>query len=273
MIRRMSDAPDPHAPDDDLVRYDVVRGVATISLDSPSNRNALSTRLMAQLQERLTAAQADAGVRVLVLTGTGTVFCSGADLKEQRSRNESGTTRSGGGFNVLPEILLQLWESPKPVVGRINGAARAGGVGLVSACDIAIAPTPATFSFSEVRLGLVPAVISVTALARLTPRAGMELLLTGEVFDAARAVEVGLINRHVAAEELDAEVDRYCDMLRRGGPEALERTKEVVRTVPGTDMREAFARMLDLSLDRFASAEAREGMRSFAEKRDASWVD
>ena len=257
---------------DELVRYDVARGVATITLDSPHNRNALSTGLMAQLRDRLTAADADPGARVIVLTGSGTVFCSGADLKEQRERNESGTTQTSGGFHALPEILTLMWESPTPVVGRINGAARAGGVGLVSACDIAVAPARATFAFSEVRLGLVPAVISVTSLARLTPRAGLELLLTGETFDAARAVEVGLINRAVDPEALDAEVERYCDMLRRGGPEALERTKQVVRTVPGMPMREAFAQMLELSLDRFASAEAREGMRSFVEKRDPAWV-
>jgi methylglutaconyl-CoA hydratase len=259
--------------DDDLVRYDVARGAATITLDSPHNRNALSTGLMAQLRERLTAAQADRGVRVVVLTGSGSVFCSGADLKEQRQRNEAGTTQTGGGFAALPEILTLMWEARIPVVGRINGAARAGGVGLVSACDIALAPTPATFAFSEVRLGLVPAVISVTSLARLTPRAGLEYLLTGETFDAARAVEIGLLNRAVDASALDAEVERYCDMLRRGGPEALERTKQVVREVPGTPMRQAFEQMLALSLDRFASAEAREGMRSFAEKRDPAWVD
>lgn len=258
--------------DDELVHYDVVRGVATVTLDSPHNRNALSTALMAQLRDRLVGAQADPGARVIVLSGSGTVFCSGADLKEQRQRNEAGTTQTSGGFSALPEILTRLWESPTPVVGRINGAARAGGVGLVSACDIALAPTTATFAFNEVRLGLVPAVISVTSLARLTPRAGLELLLTGETFDAARAVDVGLLNRAVDAAALDEEVERYCDMLRRGGPEALERTKQVVRQVPGMAMREAFEQMLVLSLDRFASAEAREGMRSFAEKRDAEWV-
>lgn len=258
---------------DELVRYDVVAGVATLTLDSPPNRNALSTQLMARLRERLAAALDDRGARVLVLTGTGTVFCSGADLNEQRERNESGTTKGRGGFDALPEVLTTLWESPKPVVGRINGAARAGGVGLVSACDIAVAPTSATFAFTEVRLGLVPAVISVVALRRLTPRAGLELLLTGETFDAARAVDVGLINRAVDPSALDEEVERYTDMLRRGGPEALERTKGVVRSVPGLSMAEAFEQMLELSLDRFASPEAAEGMRSFAEKRPPEWVD
>ena len=258
---------------DDLVRYDVAGGVATLALDSPPNRNALSARLMAQLRERLDQALADPGVRILVLTGTGTVFCSGADLKEQRERNASGTTKTGGGFNALPEILTTLWESPKPVVGRINGPARAGGVGLVSACDIAIAPTSATFAFTEVRLGLVPAVISVVSLRRLTPRAGLELLLTGETFDAARAVEVGLINRAVEPEALDAEVERYTDMLRRGGPEAIERTKGVVHSVLALPLAQGFEQMLELSLDRFASQEAAEGMSSFAQKRVPEWTN
>lgn len=258
---------------DDVVRYDVSGGVATITLDSPHNRNALSTKLMVQLQDRLAAALDDRGARVLVLTGTGTVFCAGADLKEQRERNASGTTRTGGGYNALPAILTTLWESPKPAVGRINGAARAGGVGLVSACDIAVAPTSATFAFTEVRLGLVPAVISVTVLPRLTPRAGLELLLTGETFDATRAAEVGLINRAVDPAALDEEVERYTDMLRRGGPEALERTKAVVRARPALPMARAFEQMLELSLDRFASQEAAEGMRAFAEKRSPEWVE
>ena len=256
---------------EELVRYEVSGGVATVTLDSPSNRNALSSALTEQLLAHLTAAQADPGARVIVLTGAGSVFCSGADLKEQRARNEAGTTGSGGA-GALPRILTAMWESPTPVVGRINGAARAGGVGLVSACDIAVAPTTATFGFSEVRLGLVPAVISVTSLRRLTPRAGLELLLTGEVFDAARAAEVGLLNRAVEPDALDEEVERITGMLRRGGPEALALTKQVVREVPDLPMAEGFERMLALSADRFASAEALEGMRSFAEKRDPQWV-
>jgi methylglutaconyl-CoA hydratase len=169
-------------------------------------------------------------------------------------------------------VLRRLWRSPKPVLGRVNGAARAGGIGLVAACDIAIARERATFAFSEVRVGVVPAIIAATCLPRLAPRAAAEYLLTGEVFDAGRAVEIGLVNRAVADDELNAEVARYADMLGRGGPEALARTKEVLRELPGLDFDTALERMEALSRDRFASAEALEGMLAFAEKRPPSWA-
>jgi methylglutaconyl-CoA hydratase len=253
----------------ELVHYEVAGGVATVTLDSPANRNALSSALLGQLVAALDRAVADAAVRVLVLTGAGPAFCSGADLAEQRARNQSG--QSAGGF-PLPEVLRRLWRSPKPVLGRVNGAARAGGIGLVGACDIAIACERATFAFSEVRVGVVPAIIAATCLPRLAPRAAAEYLLTGEVFDAGRAVEIGLVNRAVADDELDAEVARYAGMLGRGGPEALARTKEVLRELPGLDFDTALERMEALSRDRFASAEALEGMLAFAEKRPPSWA-
>ena len=265
-------------PDPELVRYQAGAGVATVTLDSPSNRNALSGALLAQLGQALDRAGGDPAVRVIVLTGAGPAFCSGADLAEQRTLNEKGLPAANeqglpaaAGF-PLPDVLRRLWRSPKPVLGRVNGPARAGGVGLVAACDVALAATSATFAFSEVRVGVVPALISVVCLPRLQPRAAVEYLLTGEVFDARRAVEIGLVNRAVGDGDLDAEVARYAAMLLRGGPEALAHTKAVIREVPGLDFDAALDRMLALSRDRFASAEAREGMRAFAERRPPSWA-
>lgn len=253
----------------ELVHYGVADGVATVTLDSPSNRNALSSALLGQLVAALDRAGADQAVRVVVLTGADPAFCSGADLAEQRARNEAGQT--AGGF-PLPEVLRWLWRSPKPVICRVNGAARAGGIGLVGACDIAIARERASFAFSEVRVGVVPAIIAVTCLPRLAPRAGAEYLLTGETFDARRAVEIGLLNRAVADDALDEEVASYADLLSRGGPEALARTKRMLRELPGLDFDVALDRMQELSRERFASAEALEGMRAFAEKRPPSWA-
>ena len=249
-----------------LVHLSAADAVATITLDSPHNRNALSTRLLAELSDALDQALAEPAVRVIVLTGTGPVFCSGADLKEQGS--------AAGGAPVtasLPDILARIWESPKPVICRLNGTARAGGLGLVTACDFAIAPDTATFAFTEVRLGVVPAMISVTALRRLDPRAAAEYFLTGEVFDAHRAVEIGLLTRAVPADELDTAVAHYADMLRRGAPEALAITKRLVREVPALPFDEALRRMTALSAERFTSAEGQEGIRAFREKRDPSW--
>jgi methylglutaconyl-CoA hydratase len=252
----------------ELVLFSVADGVATLTLDSPANRNALSPQLMGELAAGLRAALDDESVRVVVLTHAGRVFCSGMDLK--------ATARTGSAADMpvtaFPDILGTLWTSPKPVLARVGGPARAGGIGLVAACDIAVAARSATFAFSEVRIGVVPAVISVPVLPRLAPRAAHELFLTGEVFGAARAAEIGLVNVAVADEDLDAEVDRYVDMLVRGAPGALAATKEMLRRPPAGSMAADFAAMAALSAERFASEEGREGMAAFAEKRVPSWV-
>jgi methylglutaconyl-CoA hydratase len=252
---------------DELVHYTVDKGVARITLDSPHNRNALSAQLRRELRDRLGAAADDGAVRVVVLDHTGPVFCSGMDLKEAGSPDSSTA-----GVNEFPDILTRIWTSPKPVVVKLAGPARAGGVGIVAAADIAVAVDSATFAFTEVRLGLVPAVISVTVLPRLLPRAAHELFLTGEKFDAARAVAIGLVNAAVPADALDAEVDRYTGMLALGGPTALAATKQMLRRARGADLGDDFADMLELSAGFFAAEEGQEGIRAFAEKRPPSWV-
>ncbi|GAA1516161.1 enoyl-CoA hydratase family protein [Sphaerisporangium rubeum] len=248
-----------------LVHLETRDGVATLTLDSPANRNALSTRLLAELLDALGQALGDDATRVLVLTGTGTVFCSGADLKEQAA---SGAPVTG----AFPDVLRAIWDSPKPVICRLNGTARAGGLGLVAACDFAIAPDTATFAFSEVRLGVVPAMIAVTVLRRLDPRAASEYFLTGEVFDATRAVGIGLLTRAVPPGTLDDTVAHYTGMLLKGGPESLAITKRLVRTVPSMSVDEGLRQMADLSAERFTSAEGQEGISAFREKRPASWI-
>ncbi|MGA4993235.1 enoyl-CoA hydratase-related protein [Nonomuraea bangladeshensis] len=252
-----------------LVHASLADGVATVTLDSPHNRNALSSGMLADLKERLTWALAEPGCRVIVLTATGTVFCSGADLKEQRAaEGKPGAPVTAS----LPEIFTLLWESPKPVVCRLNGTARAGGLGLVASCDFAVAPLTASFAFTEVRLGVVPAMISVPVLRRLDPRAAAEYFLTGEVFDAARAAEIGLVSRAVPEEELDAAVAHYTELLVKGGPEALAITKRLVREVPALPFEEGLRRMTELSAERFTSEEGQEGIAAFWEKRPPKWV-
>ncbi len=251
----------------ELVHLAVEAGVATVTLDSPANRNALSRQLRAELGDRLERAVADPDVRVLVLTHTGPVFCSGMDLREAR-----GGDASQQGINEFPGLLEALWTSPKPSIARLAGPARAGGIGLVAACDVAIAADTTTYAFSEVRLGVVPAVISVPVLPRLQARAAHELFLTGEVFDAARAVGIGLLNRAVPADELDAEVRRYARMLALGGPEALAATKLLLNAGDAEPFGETLAAATELSARHFASAEGQEGIAAFAEKRPARWV-
>jgi len=251
----------------ELVHYTTDRGVATITLDSPHNRNALSAQLRRELRDHLTTAAGDDAVRVIVLDHTGPVFCAGMDLREAGTAGSSTT-----GVNEFPEILTQLWTSRKPVVAKLAGPARAGGVGIVAAADIAVAVDTATFAFTEVRLGLVPAVISVTVLPRLLPRAAHELLLTGESFDAVRAKDIGLLNAAVPADRLDAEVARYTGLLALGGPTALAATKDLLRRARAADLADDFAEMLELSAGFFAGAEGQEGIAAFATKRPASWV-
>ncbi|HEX9065713.1 MAG TPA: enoyl-CoA hydratase-related protein [Streptosporangiaceae bacterium] len=253
------------ATQDLLVAAESAGGVRTITLDSPHNANALSTTLLMQLRAALEAAIANPETRVVVLTGAGKVFCAGADLKEALSSPAAAT-------GLMAEIMALLWDSPKPVIARVNGTARAGGIGLVAACDIAIATERATFAFSEVRIGVVPAVISVPCLRRMPSRAAAEYFLTGEVFGAPRAVEIGLLTRAVPAEELDSEVGRYTGMLLRGAPGALAGTKGVLRDVPGVGVSDGLAKMAELSGRYFGSDEAREGMTAFAAKRDPAWV-
>jgi len=249
------------------VHLQVAGGVATITLDSPANRNALSAQLRRELRDHLVRTASDDTVRVVVLSHTGPVFCAGMDLKESR-----GATSSDQGVNEFPQILELIWTHPKPVVGRLAGPARAGGVGMVAACDIAVAAHEVSFAFTEVRIGVVPAVISVTVLPRLLPRAAHELFLTGETFDAPRAVAVGLINSAVPADLLDAEVRRYTDMLALGGPVALAATKAMLRRPPAATMAADFAAMLALSAAHFAGAEGQEGIRAFGAKRPPAWV-
>ncbi|MFI6322641.1 enoyl-CoA hydratase-related protein [Nonomuraea sp. NPDC050556] len=254
-----------------LVHKELENGIATITLDSPPNRNALSVRLLGDLEDRLNWALADPEVRVIVLTGTGPVFCSGADLKEQRIEPSTGA-HDAPVTASFPEILALIWESPKPVVCRLNGTARAGGLGLVAACDFAIAPLTASFAFTEVRLGVVPAMISVPVLRRMNQRAAAEYFMTGEVFDAETAVATGLLSRAVPAEELDATVDRYTEMLVKGGPEALAITKRLVRDIPSVSFDEGLRQMATLSAQRFTSEEGQEGIAAFMEKRPPKWT-
>jgi methylglutaconyl-CoA hydratase len=248
----------------ELIRVDRARGMATLTLDSPHNRNALSTPLMTQLLAELDAAVADEAVRVVVVTHTGPVFSSGADLKE----TAAGVAPTG----LLADVLGAIWESPKPVVARVGGPARAGGLGLIAAADIAICAEEATFAFSEVRIGVVPAIISATVLRRLAPRAAAELFLTGDVFDGRRAAEIGLVTAAAPAATLDATVAAYCAALLRGGPLAMAGAKRVLHRPPAATVREDLADLAALSAEYFGSDEGREGVLAFREKRTPRWV-
>lgn len=247
------------------VLYDVRRDAAWITLNQPERRNALGDELVAGLRAHLAAALGDPAVRAIVLTGAGPVFCAGADLK-------SGGIAGAGAEHPFVSVLKTIWNSPKPVVGRIGGSAFGGGVGLVAACDLTLAADTAAFAFSEVRVGVVPAIISVVCVPKLGIQDAMWLFLTGERFAAARAVELGLVHRAVPADALDAAVEETLGMLRLGGPTALREAKTLVRRVPTLGLDEGFRWTAEKSGELFASEEAAEGMRAFAEKRKPGWA-
>ncbi|HVX53959.1 enoyl-CoA hydratase family protein [Nocardioides sp.] len=241
----------------ELVHYDLAEGIATITLDSPHNRNALSAQLVGELFERLERAENDDAVRVVVLAASGTVFCSGADLSEA----------STGDFAEGPRAIVRLQRAiathSKPVVCRLQGAVRAGGIGLVAAADIAVAVESASFALTEVKLGLAPAAISLSVLPRLTPRAAAYTFLTGEKFTAADAVAMGLVTRAVTAAELDPEVRRIAAELATGSPQGLRETKRLVNRDLVARLDAGAEEMAELSARLFGSDEARDAMMAF----------
>lgn len=245
----------------ELVHYAVAEGVATISLDSPHNRNALSQQLVTELFERLERAANDDAVTVVLLRAEGRVFCSGADLSEATADGmEEGTRR----IIDLQRLIVAL---DKPVVVRVFGAVRAGGIGLVAASDVAISAEDATYALTEVKLGLAPAIISLTVHHRMNPRAASLTTLGGEKFDGSQAAEYGLVTEAVPADSLDDRVDQVCASLATGAPQGLRESKRILNRdllarldEHGDDMAATSARL-------FGSDEARAAMRAFLGKK------
>jgi len=252
------------------VRYEVDGGVATITLASPETRNVLTSDTMRALVTHLAEARDDDGVRVIVLTGEGNTFCAGADLAGASQADSDSFAHQGPGALVV--VLEAMLDHSKPIVARVQGHVAGGGNGLVAASDLAVASASAKFAFSEVRVGVAPAVISVVCLARMTPAHARELLLTGERVSADRVKEAGLVTAVADDDALDGVVSSYVDALLRGGPTALARTKELLTRVPAMQRDDAFAYTAELSASLFASDEAREGMTAFLERRPASWT-
>ena len=254
MTRMPEDTPE-------LVHYAVGDGVATITLDSPHNRNALSRQLITELFAHLEAADADAQVKAVVIRAEGKVFCSGADL------SEASADGMEEGARVLVALQRRIVSMVKPVLTRLHGAVRAGGIGIVAASDIAISADDATYALTEVKLGLAPAVISLTVLPRLTSRAAALTCLTGEVFDGARAAEMGLVTNAVPVAQLDEAVDAVVASLLTGAAQGLRETKALLARdlVDRIDARGDEVAALSARL--FGSDEAREAMLAFLAKK------
>ncbi|MFH8518849.1 enoyl-CoA hydratase family protein [Streptomyces gelaticus] len=235
------------------------RGITTLTLDSPANRNALSAALVGELSTALDTCAADDTVRAVVLTHTGNTFCAGADLTAPPDPH------------ALVALMRQIVALPKPVVARVTGHVRAGGLGLLGACDISAAGPDASFALTESRLGLAPAVISLPLLPRIDPRAAARYYLTGERFDAAEAARIGLVT--IAAEgDVDQALVPVLDGLRKASPQGLAASKELVTATVLENFDQHAEDLIARSAALFASAEAREGMTAFLERRDPAWV-
>jgi enoyl-CoA hydratase/carnithine racemase len=253
------------------VSYAVVGSTATVTLDRPERRNALDAASLQALLDALTRAAGDDAVRVLVLTGAGTTFCSGADLRAaEQADGNVGFAESGP--RLMVDVLEALLDLPKPTVARVQGHVAGGGNGLVAACDLAVAVEDAMFAFAEVRVGVAPAVISVVCLRVMRPRDAAQLMLTGARVPAARMLDAGLLTAVVPSVALDATVEAWCRELAAGAPTAVRETKNLLRVVPSLGRDEAFTYTAELSSRLFASEEAAEGRAAFAERRPPSWT-
>ena len=249
-------------------KYELRGKAAWITLDAPESRNALSASLLGELLGHLRCASDDPEVRAIVLTGNGPAFCAGADLKS--GADAAGTSQRQ---NPFIELVRLIWEGPKPVIAAVNGHAFGGGLGLVAAADIAIAVDTARFAFSEVRVGVIPAMISVVVLPKLGVHQAMRLFLTGARFGAADAERYQLLHRVVPADQLAQAVQEEVDAILLGGPVAVSEAKRLIRTVPGLSLDEAFRYTEEKVAALFASTEAAEGMAAFLNKRRPSWTE
>ena len=254
------------APETRLVELDVTDGIATITLDSQHNRNALSRRLVAELAESLAAAE-ESDARAIVLRHEGPAFCAGADLKERASAGDD--TGSPPDSSPMVQVMRTLMGTARPTIAAVAGAVRAGGIGLMASCDLVVVHTDVTFALTEVRIGVAPAIISVPILRRVPPGRIAAAMLTGEPFSAAEAREMGLVT-HVT-DDVTRVVDHLCDGVRAGAPTAVAETKRLLHRVPTLDPDEAWREMQELSERLFAGDDAREGMEAFRDKRSPTW--
>ena len=256
------------APMASLVDYSLEGSVARLTLDSPHNRNALSTALVQQLHQGLSDAAQEPAVRTVVLSHTGRTFCAGVDMSEAAGHEpgEVAVDRA----RQLTDLLRAILQLPVPVIAAVHGHVRAGGLGLIGACDIVVAGTSSTFALTEARIGVAPSIISLTLLPKMAPRAAGRYFVTGEKFGAARAEEIGLIT--VATDDVSAAVTALTAEIGHGSPQGLAASKALT-TAPILDAFDRHAEALTLqSAQLFSSDEAREGMLAFLEKRPPNWV-
>jgi methylglutaconyl-CoA hydratase len=247
--------------------------VAHVVLARPEARNAFDGAMVRELRDAVASASARDEVRVIVLAGRGSAFCAGADLEWMKTVAGFAREENLADARALADLFETIDRSPKAVVACVQGAALGGGAGLVAVADVVVAEEAAQFGFTEVRLGLVPAVISPYVVRKIGVSAARELFLTGERFTAERAAAIGLVHRVVGLDELDAAVDERVDELLQAAPGAVAAAKALVRAVSGRPAESVRELVCQSIAERRASSEGQEGLRAFLEKRKPGWVE
>lgn len=255
----------------EVLRYDAGGPVAQVRLNRPDVRNALDSELIEQLRSTFERLAGDPTVRAVVLSGEGKVFCGGADVAMMRESLDLTREDNVEGGRALSAMFRAIDCCPKPVVAKIHGAALGGGAGLAAVCDIAIAASDAVFGFTEVKLGITPAVISPFVLAKIGASHARALFLTGERFEAKRAQAIGLVHEVVVADTLDVAVERVINEILSAGPNAIAAVKKLIPRVRETPYDETFELTAEATAAQRVSDEGQEGLRAFLERRPPSW--
>lgn len=256
----------------DTLTYERRDRIGRITFSRPEVHNAFNARMIEELYGLFERIKRDKGLRVVVLTGEGKSFCAGADLNWLKAVKNYGYEKNFSESLQLAEVLNLIYTCPKPVIGRINGAAIGGGTGFVAVCDIAIASSSAVFSFSEVKIGIVPACISPYVVRRVGEGRTREFFLTGERLTAEQAFQAGLVNRVAEPEQLDDTVDEMIQQLLSSGPAALTCCKELLATIADQNLQEAKIHTAKVIANLRKSEEGQEGMDAFLNKRKPNWV-
>ncbi len=255
---------------DTLVKYQRDGAAARLTLDSPHNRNALSSALVEQLHDGLTRAAADQGVRAVVIRHTGGTFCAGADLSEASASSGDPAELAVARAREMTRLLRRILELPLPVIAAIDGHVRAGGLGLVGACDMVVAGHSSTFALTEARLGVAPSIISLTLLPKMTARAAGRYFVTGETFGADVAADIGLIT--LASDNVPATVAELASAAAQGSPQGLAASKALTTAALLDDFDRRADTLAEQTAALFVSEEAREGMLAFLQRRPPRWA-
>jgi methylglutaconyl-CoA hydratase len=249
-----------------------VDAVATLTLARPELHNAFNAEMIGELHDCFMALAADASVRVVVLAGAGPSFCAGGDLKWMQSSLDWSQAENQADAEALAAMFEAAWTLPKPLLGRIHGLAIGGGVGLAACCDLAVAVDTARFGFSEVKLGLIPAVIAQYVLPKIGVSQARALFVSGERFTAERAFEIGLIHAVTSSEDMDATIASLARRLRSSAPEAVGAAKRLIDAVWALDRDAARRYVVEAIAAARTGDEGQEGLRAFLEKRPPRWA-